>query len=213
MSLGLILKESLGVSWKGYSMPFDCGSALLYLETGISPSRILITFFVCPYILLTNWTSCYMQNMGIIDPGGGGGFSSMIWVGTCCWDLKRRPVFIPNFAEKCEPFLYQSHKLQAKFTKNVTLFSKIVKLSSQFRKFWYQIDEIGPILRQFKTILKTWPMFIPVFALYKGHCYTKRLILRPISAARPRIYLCTKNPPPRGHWPTPHFATMFSHGL
>ena len=42
-----------------------------------------------------------------------GGYSSMIWVGTCgtChWDLKSRPIFIPNFAEKWDPFLYQSHK-------------------------------------------------------------------------------------------------------
>ena len=39
-----------------------------------------------------------------------GGHSSMIWVGTCHWDLKSRPIFIPNFAEKWDPFLYQSHK-------------------------------------------------------------------------------------------------------
>ena len=29
----------------------------------------------------------------------------------------------------------------------------------------------------------------------RGHRYTKRLILKPISAARPRIDFCTKNPP------------------
>ena len=40
----------------------------------------------------------------------GGGYSSMIWVGTCRWDLKSRPIFIPNFAEKWDPFLYQSQK-------------------------------------------------------------------------------------------------------
>ena len=39
-----------------------------------------------------------------------GGYSSMIWVGTCRWDLKSRPIFIPNFAETWDPFLYQSHK-------------------------------------------------------------------------------------------------------
>ena len=42
--------------------------------------------------------------------GGGGPYSSMIWVGTCCWNLKSRPIFIPNFAKKLNPFLYQSHK-------------------------------------------------------------------------------------------------------
>ena len=40
----------------------------------------------------------------------GGGYSSMIWVGTCRWDLKSRPIFIPNFAKNWDPFLYQSHK-------------------------------------------------------------------------------------------------------
>ena len=39
---------------------------------------------------------------------GGGGYSSMIWVGTCRWDLKSKPIFIPNFAEKWDPFLYQT---------------------------------------------------------------------------------------------------------
>ena len=40
----------------------------------------------------------------------GGGYSNMIWVGTCRWDLKSRPIFIPNFAKKLDPFLNQSHK-------------------------------------------------------------------------------------------------------
>ena len=39
-----------------------------------------------------------------------GGYSSMIWVGTWRFDLKSRPIFIPNFAEKWDPFSYQSLK-------------------------------------------------------------------------------------------------------
>ena len=41
---------------------------------------------------------------------------------------------------------------EPQFSKNFTLFSKIVQVSSKFWyqideiKFWYQIDEIGPIL-------------------------------------------------------------------
>ena len=39
-------------------------------------------------------------------------------------------------------------------------------------------------------------MFIPGFLHWiRGHRYTRRLSLRPISAARPRIDLCTKKPP------------------
>ena len=40
-------------------------------------------------------------------------------------------------------------------------------------------------------------MFIPIFALNKGSSLYQEADLRPISAARPRIDLCTKNPP--GH--------------
>ena len=49
------------------------------------------------------------DELGIPRPRGGG-YSSMIWVGTCRWDLKIRPIFIPNFAETWDPFLYQRHK-------------------------------------------------------------------------------------------------------
>ena len=55
--------------------------------------------------------------------------------------------------------------------------------------------KVDPFLYQILPNNET--MFIPVFALNRGHRYTRRLILRPISAARPRIDLCTKNPPPR----------------
>ena len=49
---------------------------------------------------------------------------------------------------------------------------------ANFRKFW----KFDPCLYQ----LLHW---------IRGHRYTRRLILRPISAAHPRIDLCTKNPP------------------
>ena len=63
------------------------------------------------------------------------------------------------------PIFYQSHRCKAKFTKIFTLFSKIVKLSSKFRKFSYQIDEIGPI---FAPVLENFENIIPVFAQNKG---------------------------------------------
>ena len=44
-------------------------------------------------------------------PYSPGGYSSMIWVGTCRRDLKSRPIFIPNFAEKRDPFLYHEPQL------------------------------------------------------------------------------------------------------
>ena len=124
------------------------------------------------------------------------GYSSMIWVGTCRWDLKRRPILIPNFVKKWDTFLYQRHKFLAKFTKNFTLFSKIVKLPSKFQKFWYQIDEIWAHFRpNFTKFWKYDPCLYQFLHWIRGHCYTRRPILRPISVARPQIDLCTKNPP------------------
>ena len=117
---------------------------------------------------------------------GEGGYSSMIWVGTCCWDLKSRPIFVPNFAEKWDPSYARATNFKQNLLTNFTFFPKIVKLSSTFRKFWYQIDKITPIFLPIQKVLNIWPMFIPVFVLNKGSSITRRLILRPTSAAHPR---------------------------
>ena len=97
-----------------------------------------------------------------------------------------RPIFIP------EPQILS----KIYYSKNFTLFSKIVKLSSKFQKFWYQIDEIVPI---FAPILENSENITYVdtsFCTGLSHRYTgRRPILRPISAACLRIDLCTKNPP------------------
>ena len=70
----------------------------------------------------------------------------MIWVGTYRWDLKSRPIFIPNFAEKWDPFLYQSHKFLSKiYQKFLNYLSKLLSFQSKFQNFCYQIDEIRPI--------------------------------------------------------------------
>ena len=85
-----------------------------------------------------------MVNYKILTKALMGGQENILRV--CCWDLKSGPIFIPNFAVKWDSFLYQSHKFWANFTNNFTLFFKNVKLSSKFRKFWYHIDEISPIV-------------------------------------------------------------------
>ena len=120
----------------------------------------------------------------------------MIWVGTCRWDLKSRPIFISNFTKKNEThFLYQSHKFKQNLPQISHYFPKLVSfqanlgnlvsdwwnwayLRDNFRKFW----KYDPCLYQFLHWIR-------------GHHYTRRLILRPISAARPRTDPYTKNPP------------------
>ena len=62
-----------------------------------------------------------------------------------------RPIFIP------EP------QILSKIYFNFTLFSKIVKISDKFWKFWYQIDEIGPIfapvLEKFENMTHVYTTF------------------------------------------------------
>ena len=60
-----------------------------------------------PFILLPTNKTC--KPKAVINSGGGG-YLCIIWVGRCRWGLKSRPIFIPNFVEKWDPFLYQSHK-------------------------------------------------------------------------------------------------------
>ena len=118
----------------------------------------------------------------------------MIWVGTCRWDLKSRPIFIPNFAEKWDPFYNGATNFNQnllKMSHYFPIFKQILEIlnwayfHANLRKFW----KYDPCLYQFLHWIR-------------GHCYTRRLILRPISEARPRIDLCTKNPPPPPPGPT-----------
>ena len=119
----------------------------------------------------------------------------MIWVGTCHWDLKSRPIFMPNLAEKWDPFFTRATNFKQNVLKMSHYFPKLLSFQANFGNFSIRLMKFGLCLHQFNKILKIWPMFIPVFALsIRGHRYTRRLILRPISAARPRIDLCTKNP-------------------
>ena len=71
--------------------------------------------------------------------GTGGYYLSMIWVGTCHWDLKSRPIFIPNFDGNLDPFLYQSHKFQAKFT---TSFTQLLSFQANFGNFGIRVMKL-----------------------------------------------------------------------
>ena len=99
-----------------------------------------------------------------VSPGGGG-YSSMIWVGTCRWDLKSRSIFIPKFAEKWDPFLYKATNFKQNLLHMSHYFPKLFSFQGNFG---IRLMKLGLFLCQFKKILKTWPIFIPVFALNRG---------------------------------------------
>ena len=98
----------------------------------------------------------------------GGGYSSMIWVGTCRWDLKSRPIFIPNFAKKWDLFYTRATNLKQNLLKMSHYFAKLLSFQANFGNVGIRLMKLGLFLRQFKKILKIWPMFIPVFVLNKG---------------------------------------------
>ena len=59
----------------------------------------------------------------------GGAYSSMVWIGTCHWDLKSWPIFIPNFAEKMRPIFIPAKNFKQNLLKNSHYFqkSKVIK--------------------------------------------------------------------------------------
>ena len=98
----------------------------------------------------------------------------MIWVGTCRWDLKSRPIFIPNFTKKWDPFLYQSHKFKQNLPKfhiifqNHKAFKQILEIlvsdwwnwayfRDNFRQFW----KYDPCLYQFLHWMSSGVIVIP----------------------------------------------------
>ena len=115
-----------------------------------------------------------------------------------CWDLKSRWIFIPNFAcQKMRPIFAVPQILSKIYLKISHYFPKFLSFQASFRNFGIRLMKLGLSSCQFKIILKIWPMFIQFLQWIRGHRYTRRLILRPISVAHPWIDICTKNPPQR----------------
>ena len=145
---------------------------------------MFINLLMVPY-LLSRVILCYTY------AHSRGGYSSMIWVGTCCWDLKSRPIFIPNFAEK----LARATNFKQNLLKMSHFFPKLLSFQANIGNLvldWWNWAYFGANLRKF---WKYDPCLYQFLHWIRGHRYTRRLILRPISTARPRIDLCTKNPP------------------
>ena len=91
------------------------------------------------------------------------------------------------------PIFIQKPHILSKF-KNFTSDSKIVKLS------WKQISELkflsawwnwAYFCASFRKFWKYDPCLYQFLHWIRGHCYTRRLILQPISVACPKKDLCT----------------------
>ena len=119
--------------------------------------------------LAANHSACFDLTVFTHKSSAWGGYSRMIWVGTCCWDLKSRPIFIPNFAEKWKPFLYtRATNFKQNLLEMSHHFPKLWSFQANFGNFGIRLMKLDLFSCQFKKILKIWPMFIPVFALSKG---------------------------------------------
>ena len=128
---------------------------------------------------------------------GGGGLLKYDLGRACRWDLKSRPIFIPNFAEKWDPYLYTTAtNFKQNLLKMSHYFPKLFVFQANFGNFGIRLMKLGLFSRQFKKILKIWPMFIPDFALNKGSSLYQEADFDIHFSGTSRIDLCTKNPPP-----------------
>ena len=96
----------------------------------------------------------------IVVPGG---YSSMIWVGTCRWDLKSRPIFIPNFAEKWDLFYTRATNFKQNLLKISHYFPKLLGFQANFRNFGIRLMKLGPffapILENFENMTHVYTSF------------------------------------------------------
>ena len=97
-------------------------------------------------------------------PRGGGGNSSLVLVGTCCWEFEIGPIQVPTFPEKVTHSYNNRPDLEPNFDQNYQIFFI-------FYIFFFIIT-FEPILALclfvcfFFLILKNWP--ISYFASNKG---------------------------------------------
>ena len=97
--------------------------------------------------------------------------------------------FKPNFPKILTHF----------YTKNLDFRQNLTQFFEIFRNFWKFFNpkfmKFGQLGDKFEKILKSDPSLYKFCNWKRGHSYTRRLILWPISAARPHTHFCTKNPP------------------
>ena len=97
-----------------------------------------------------------------------GGYSSMIWLGTCRWDLKSDP-FLYQILPKNETHFYtKATNFKQNLLQMSHYFPKLFSFQANFGNFGIRLMKLCLFLCQFKKILKIWPIFIPVFALNRG---------------------------------------------
>ena len=117
------------------------------------------------------------------------GVSTLVSVGTCRWKFESGPIFIPNFPKILTNF----------YTKNLDFRQNLTQFFEIFRNFWKFFNpkfmKFGQLGDKFEEILKSDPSLYKLCNWKRGRSYTRRPILRPISAARPHTHFCTKNPP------------------
>ena len=129
-----------------------------------------------------------IEDIGGYNPWG---YSSLVLVGMCRCEIESRPIQIqiPTFQEKV--------------THSYTNWPNF------WAQFWaYIIAWFFQNSLKFEPILKNWPIYTPNSAFYKGHSYTKRLILLPMLMACPHRVFCTEYSPP----PSPRAITFIKTG-
>ena len=120
----------------------------------------------------------------------------MIWVGTCHWDLKNRPIFYQILPKHETHFFTRATNFKQNLQKISHYFPKLLSFQANFRNLVSDWWNWAYFRANFRKFLKYDPcLYQFLHWILRSHRYTRRLILRPISAAHPRINLFTKKPP------------------
>ena len=109
------------------------------------------------------------------------GYSSLIWVLTCRWDLKSRTHFYTKFCWKMKSiFIPEPHILSKKISH---YFPKLLSFQANLRNFGIRLMKLGPFFPA--NFRKFWKYDHQFLHWIRGRRYTRSLSLRPISVARP----------------------------
>ena len=150
--------------------------------------------------LLTQLLKCYAKQSNVPPPLPWGAYSSMIWVGGVLQSWKVDPFLYQIFPKDETHFYTKATNFKQNLLKISHYFPKLLSFQANFRNFGIRLMKLGLFSRQFRKFWKYDHVYTSFLQWIRGQHYTRRLILRPISAACPRIDLCTKTPQMSPFW-------------
>ena len=142
-------QETGGITCQLYNNDPENSIKVLYLET--------VTWFVRLYLHTLEVTN----NVKLIEPGNvitefdiwpydpQGGYSSMIWIGTCRWDVKIRPILYQLLLKNETHFYTRAKNFKQNLLKISHYFPKLLSFQANSGNFGIILKKLGLFLHQF----------------------------------------------------------------